>query len=166
MPLRHNRDTRARDRVIDNRHTNTKKLLRVQNNYNCLLWVVVPVKANYKSTLIDVCAANHTMSRLEDNNTKTNNNNDNPPKMNTTMGGKLPPPNSSQANNSTFVHCHNLLDKILINCSNDPVGNVHRTWSITLLMIAIYVIITIFQSTYLFLRVFSLRLCVHIYIYI
>jgi hypothetical protein len=71
------------------------------------------------------------------------------------MGGKLPPPNSSQANNSTFVHCHNLLDKILINCSNDPVGNVHRTWSITLLMIAIYVIITIFQSTYLFLTVFS-----------
>ena len=113
-----------------------------------------------------MCAANHTMSRLEDNNTNNNNNNnDSPPKMNTTMGGKLPPPNSSQANNSTFVHCHNLLDKILINCSNDPVGNVHRTWSITLLMIAIYVIITIFQSTYLFLRVFSLRLCVHIYIY-
>lgn len=49
--------------------------------------------------------------------------------------------------NSPFIHCHNLLDKILINCSNDPVGNVHRTWSITLLMIAIYLVITVFQST-------------------
>ena len=52
----------------------------------------------------------------------------------------------STSSSSSFVHCHNFLDKIFTNCSNDPVGNVHRTWSITLLMMAIYLIITIFQS--------------------
>lgn len=57
--------------------------------------------------------------------------------------------NHQHPKNSPFVHCHNLLDKIFMNCSNDPVGNVHRTWSITLLMMVLYMIITVFQIMHL-----------------
>ena len=64
------------------------------------------------------------------------------PSQNTTKNEN----NQHSTSSSSFVHCHNFLDKIFTNCSNDPVGNVHRTWSITLLMMAIYLIITIFQS--------------------
>ena len=66
-----------------------------------------------------------------------------PPSQNTTKNENN---QHSTSTSTSFVHCHNFLDKIFTNCSNDPVGNVHRTWSITLLMMAIYLIITIFQS--------------------
>jgi hypothetical protein len=65
-------------------------------------------------------------------------------------GGEDPPPpsNLQSFRKNPGYHCHRLLDKVLFQCADDPVGNVHRTWAVLLVSAVIYFALSILESTY------------------
>ena len=70
-----------------------------------------------------------------------------------TMSSSVPPGTTQQqSSSSSFMqqyptyHCHRVLDQIFVYFSDDPIGNIHRTWAISLIAIVIYFILSILEG--------------------